>query len=261
MKKLGISLGGGGAKGVSHLAFLKVLDELELTPSIISGTSIGAVAGAFYASGMSGEEIHEKIKGLKFLGLFKFMDLFKFKQSGIFSGDGVEKYLEENLKVKYFEDLQIPLKIVAADFWERKQIVFSKGPLIPALRASISMPGVFSPVKIGKRILIDGSVVNPLPFDIIREECDFVAAIDVSGEKTPKSDNNFAGVIGTLLNTFQIMQTSITAEKIRRNPPEIYIKPRLENFRVLDFDKSEEILLSVSEDVLEFQEKLIEKMF
>lgn len=261
MKKLGLSLGGGGAKGLSHIAFLKVLDELELKPSIISGTSIGAVAGAFYASGMSGEEIHEKIRGLKFMGLLKFMDLFGFRQSGIFSGKGVEKYLEENLPVKYFEDLQIPLKIVAADFWERKPIVFSKGALIPAIRSSVSMPGVFSPVEIGKRVFIDGSVVNPLPFDVIRHDCDVLAAIDVSGEKTPKNDKNFPGLIGTVLNTFQIMQSSIVCEKIRRNPPDIYIKPRLENFRVLEFDKYEEILLSVSDDALEFREKLIGKIY
>ncbi|MGE4519341.1 MAG: patatin-like phospholipase family protein [Desulfobacteraceae bacterium] len=261
MKKIGLSLGGGGAKGLSHIAFLKVLDELDVKPSIISGTSIGAVAGAFYASGMSGDEIHEKIKGLKFLGLLKFMDLFGFRQSGIFSGKGVEKYLEENLSVKYFEDLKIPLKIVAADFWERKQIVFSKGALIPAIRSSVSMPGIFSPVEIGRRVFIDGSVVNPLPFDVIRHDCDVVAAIDVSGEKTPKNDKNFPGIVGTVLNTFQIMQSSIVAEKIRRNPPDIYIKPRLENFKVLEFDKYEEILLSVSESADEFRRMIEETIF
>jgi NTE family protein len=253
MKKLGLTLGGGGAKGLSHLAFLKVLDELELKPHIISGTSIGGMIGAFYASGVTASEMHRKISELGFLGLLKFARISGFRQSGVLSSKGIEKYLEQNLPARYFEDLEIPLKIVSADFWNRKQIVFSRGALIPAIISSISMPGVFPPVEINSRMFIDGSAVNPLPFDIIKNDCDVVAAIDVSGEKTPVNDKNIPGIIGTILNTFQIMQSAIVYEKTQRFMPDIYIKPRLENFRVLEFDKYEEILSSVSEDVSIFR--------
>lgn len=260
MKNLGLTLGGGGAKGLAHIGFLKVLDELHVEPVIISGTSIGAVIGAFYAAGLSGMTIHEKISRLGLLGLIKFMNFSGFRQSGLFSGKGVEKYLETHLPVKTFEQLHIPLKIVATDFWERKPVIFTKGDLIPAIRASISMPGVFSPVEINNTVYIDGGAVNPLPFDIIRKDCDVVAAIDVSGEKTPPQDKNFPGTIGTLLNTFQVMQSAIVQEKVKRFCPEIYIKPKLENFRVLEFNKFDDILNSVSEDVSCFRGSIIKKI-
>lgn len=259
MKKLGLSLGGGGAKGLSHIAFLKVFDELHIKPAIISGTSIGAIIGAFYAGGMSGVKLHEKLGNIGLLGLLKFINPSGFKKSGFFSGKGIESFLEENLPVKRFEDLKIPLKIVATDFWDRKEIVFESGDLIPAIRASISMPGVFSPVEKEGRIMIDGSAVNPLPFDLIENLCEFVVAIDVSGEKTPPEDANLPGTISSVFNTFQIMQTAILKAKLSCYEPDIYIKPRLENIRVLEFDKYREIIKSVSEDCSSLRSQLIQK--
>ena len=259
MKKLGLTLGGGGAKGLAHIAFLKVLDELYIKPSVISGTSIGAIIGAFYASGLSGAKLHEKLSEIGLIGLLKFINLSGFRKSGLFSGKGIEKFLKDNLPVTRFEDLKIPLRIVATDFWERKEVVFSKGNLITAIRASISMPGVFSPAVINDRIMIDGSAVNPLPFDLLEKDSDFIVAIDVSGEKTPDEDTRLPGTIGTVFNTFQIMQSAIVSEKIARVPPDIYIKPRLENFRVLEFDKYQEIIGSVAGDTSILRSELIKK--
>lgn len=257
MKRLGLTLGGGGAKGLAHIPFLRVLDELQVKPEIISGTSIGAVIGAFYACGFSGEEIHEKIYDIGLIGMIRFINLSGLGQSGLFTGKGVENFLHENLPVKRFEDLKIPLKVVATDFWERKEVVFEKGELVPALRASISMPGVFSPVEMADKVFIDGSAVNPLPFDLIKNDCDILAAIDVSGEKIPKEDSQLPGIIGTVLNTFQIMQSAIVHEKTQRIKPDIYINPRLENFRVLEFDKYEDIISSVKVDVAGFRSGVI----
>ena len=257
MKKIGVSLGGGGAKGFAHIPFLKVFDELDIRPHIISGTSIGAILGAFYASGLSGVEIHEKLMDIGFLDFLKLVDFTGLRQSGLIKGRGVEKFLEKHLPVKRFEDLKIPMKIVATDFWERKEMIFSKGDLIPAIRASISMPGIFSPFELDDRIYIDGGAVNPLPFDIITEDCDIVIAIDVSGERIPNDDTNFPGFINTVLNTFQIMQSSIVSGKISKYIPHIYMKPRLENFKVLEFDKFEYIIESVVDDAAIFKSRLI----
>jgi NTE family protein len=245
---IGLALGGGGAKGLCHIAFIKALDELGVRPKIISGTSIGAVIGAFYASGMTGREMESVLETLDLGDVNKLFDFSLFTHSAVLKGEGVETFLSENLPVKRFEELEIPLKIVSTDYWQRQQVIFDSGDLVMAIRASLSVPGLFSPVKHKGRLLIDGGAVNPLPYDLIREQCSYLIAVDVSGKKTAP-DGDDPSILDVLLSTFQIMQASIVDSKRSQVKVDLYLKPELENVRILEFHRYKEIIKSVDHEV------------
>jgi NTE family protein len=252
--KIGLALGGGGAKGLAHIQMLQVLDELKLRPHRIAGTSIGAVMGALYASGMSGREIEQLVDRLTvskdeswWSALFeedvgRWWDIIEIQlgRGGLVDTLGLASFLREFIPVTQFEDLLIPLKVVAADFWSRKQVIFDSNNLFPAIQASIAIPGVFSPVHYKGQVLVDGGLVNPLPYDLLFNDCEVVIAIDVLGNRTPVSDEEPSYFENTF-NTFQIMQASIVREKMKCQPPHIYIRPDLNNIRVLDFHRFEKI--------------------
>ncbi len=256
MKRIGLTLGSGGARGLCHIAFLQALDDMGIKPSIISGTSIGAIIGAFYASGLSGKKIKMILEQVKFRDINKMVDFSIRKNSAMLKGDGIESFFYRHIPVRFFSELEIPLKIVATDFWQRQEIVLDSGDLIFAMRASMSLPLIFKPVKIGNTVLMDGGMVNPLPYDIIRDHCDILIAIDVSGEKTPREHIIIPKMLESIMSSFQIMQASIVQNKMKSLKPDIYIKPLLRNIRVLNFDKHEEIISGVTDDVQRFQIEL-----
>lgn len=252
--KIGLALGGGGARGLAHIPMLQVLDQLGVRPHRIAGTSIGAVIGALYASGMSGQEIRDLVDRLTvstdeswLSALFKedvghwwnFIEL-QFGRGGMIDTGAFAAFIGDTMGVSRFEDLEIPLKVVATDFWHSTQVVFDSGELLPALRASIAIPGLFSPVHYKGHVLVDGGLANPVPYDLLFDECEVVVAIDVSGRRSPSSDDG-PSYFETIFNTMQIMQGSIVREKIRYRPPQIYIHPELDNVRVLDFNRVDEI--------------------
>jgi NTE family protein len=257
MKRVGLALGGGGAKGLSHIAFLKALDELKVQPAIIAGTSIGAVIGGLYAAGVSGASLEQLLENMGFKELSKIvLDFSILSKSAIFTGKRVEEFLARQLPSHTLEEVDIPLKIVATDFWNRREVVFERGSLITAIRASMAMPAVFEPVILNDKVLIDGGAVNPLPYDLIRKECDLTIAIDVSGEKIYAPEDPVPNMLESLLSTFQIMQASIVETKKRLSPPDIYVKPALTNIRVLDFYRYREILAAVQSEVQGFKKTL-----
>ena len=135
MKRIGLALGAGGAKGISHIAFLQALDELGLRPAVIAGTSIGAVIGGFYAAGVSGDRLEQLLKGIGFRDLYKIvLDFSILSNSAIFKGKGVEDFLSREIQARTFDEVEIPLKVVATNFWDRRQVVFESGSLINAIR-------------------------------------------------------------------------------------------------------------------------------
>ncbi|MBW1917519.1 MAG: patatin-like phospholipase family protein [Deltaproteobacteria bacterium] len=254
--RLGLALGAGGAKGLCHIAFLKVLDEMGVKPHVIAGTSIGAIIGSFYAAGLSGTELEEELRKIGLKDLSKVaLDFSLFNYSAILKGKWLEEFLKLALPVQTFEELQIPLKVVATDFWKRKEVVFDSGDLIGAVRASSAMPFVFEPVVLEGAVLIDGGAVNPLPYDLVQSECEFTIAIDASGTKD-QPNGLVPNMLENVLSTFQIMQASIVAAKMKAGPPDLYAKSGLRNIRSLDFYRYKEILSGVEEDVHQFREKL-----
>lgn len=254
MKTIGLALGGGGAKGLAHIPMLEVLDDLGLRPHRITGTSIGAIIGALYASGISGTRIREGVarmvlsKGDGFrealkkkdvLKWFEFLDL-DFRRGGVFKGDRFIEFLYESMGAATFEELEIPLQLVATDFWTSEQVVICQGDLLSAVKASMGLPGVFTPVEREGRVLIDGGAVNPVPHDLLLEDCDVTLAIDVMGYRRP-GKHTIPNMVDAVLGTFDIMQNSIIAGKNRRCPPDIYIRPDIQGVDMLEFYKADRI--------------------
>ena len=258
MKRIGVALGAGGAKGLSHIAFLQALDELGVRPAVIAGTSIGAVIGGFYAAGVSGDRLAQLVKDIGFRDLYKIvLDFSILSQSAIFTGKAAWKIFSPGrFRPALSKNFEIPLKVVATNFWDRRPVVFDRGNLITAIRASMAMPAIFEPILLNDTVLIDGGAVNPLPYDLIREECDLTIAIDVSGEKTYAPGSPIPNMVESILSTFQIMQASIVEAKKELSPPDIYVKPALTNIRVLDFYRYKEILAGVQDEVQGFKETL-----
>jgi len=272
MKKIGLALGSGGARGLAHILMFEVFEELGIKPSIISGSSIGAIMGASFASGTTSKEIREVVDDLIFHKNSKFWELHKkaditkmfnfvdfgFRAGGIIKGEKLFKILQEEIKAKKFEDLQIPLKIVATDFWKKKEIIMDKGDLHKAVIASFSLPGIFPPVKCKNTLLIDGGLVNPLPYDIIKDECDITVAIDVSANKS-KSDGVFPPSYEVLFSAFQIMQNSIVQEKLKFARPDILIRTDIKDIRIHEFLKAETIF-EKSQKAKSYLKRKLEKL-
>lgn len=248
---IGISFGAGGARGIAHLLMIEALDELGLRPSVISGSSIGAVVGAFYAAGFSSKEMREILNQLinpKSDSVFDFLlksDIVKmftmfdpqFIKSGFIKGEKFQNYMKSHLQISRFEELKIPLKVVATDYWKKEAVIFEKGDLIQPIKASYSLPGLFTPVKIKNRILIDGGAVNPLPFDIIKDNCDITIAIDVTAFKA-QNESEIPPTFDSVFTTYQTMQNSIIKERLKFLRPDIYIRPEIFDVRVFDFVKA-----------------------
>lgn len=254
MKKIGIAFGAGGARGIAHLIMIEALEELGVKPSIISGSSIGAVVGAFYAAGFTSKEMREILDQLvnpksdsvfdfwRKSDIVKLLTMFdpQFIKSGFIKGEKFQKYMKTHLKVSYFEDLKIPLKIVTTDYWKKEEVIFDKGELIQPIKASYSLPGLFTPVKIKNKILIDGGAVNPLPFDLLLNKCDITIAIDVTAVKA-QNNNEIPPTFDSVFTTYQTMQNSIIKERLKFLKPDIYIKPEIYDVRVFDFAKVDSI--------------------
>ena len=199
-KSFALALGGGGARGLAHIAVLEALDEMGRKPVAIAGTSIGSLIGAAYAAGMSGKQIRRFVIRLAHNRAEVFRRLIATRAgtfANLFSlGFGsatlvdAEKFCRQFLPddvPEDFDELEIPLTIVATDLYRRQQAVFSSGALRPALAASIALPTVMRPVIVNDRILIDGGATNPLPFDHLRALADIVVAVDISGEPAERA--------------------------------------------------------------------------
>ena len=253
--KLGLALGGGGAKGLAHIPLLEVLDDLGVVPDRIAGTSIGAVIGALRASGLTGRQIRELVrqtavrpsrqtlreawKKKQAPPWVRFFDV-DFSRKALFRGDRFIEFLYEAMGAASFEELHIPLKIVATDFWSGDAVILQSGPLLPAVKASMGLPGVFTPVTLNGRVLIDGGGCNPVPYDLLQGECDTVVAVDVLGDPGP-AKRTVPGPFTSVLRMFDVMQNSIVREKLKRQPPDVYLRPELAGIHLLDFLKADRI--------------------
>jgi len=252
--RIGLALGAGGARGLAHIPIVELLDELGVRPARLAGSSMGAVIGLLYAAGRSGAQIKQLIddfvvresespfEALSRFENFRWMEFLDpdLGNGGLLSGGKFVTYIQQAIQCSRFEELEIPLKIVAADFWNRTQVVFEQGDLAPALQASIAIPGLFTPVIHEGRALVDGSAVNPVPYDLLQDDCDLTIAVDVQGAWTP-SDDLRPSLFDAAMGASLLMQEAIVRERLQHRPPTIYVKPRLRDIRVLDFDKADTI--------------------
>lgn len=164
---VGLVLGAGGARGLAHIGVIRILEREGITVDVVAGSSMGALVAAAWASGRSADELEQlamQVKGMRmFLKLLNPM----FPGAGIIRGLSVYRFLDSVMNGLTFEDTMIPVKIVACDLHTMEEVIFERGKLIDAIRASISIPGIFRPVKYRGRSLIDGGLASPVPVDVM----------------------------------------------------------------------------------------------
>jgi NTE family protein len=139
-----------------------------------------------------------------------------------------------------FEELEIPLIVVAADFWEASEVVFKEGELLPAIKASIAVPGIFAPVSLVDKVLVDGGVVNQVPYDHVIDRCGLIVAVDVVRTRVP-GKSEVPSALESILGAFDIMQTTALAQKMKQHKPDIYIRAEIREVRLLHFHKVEDV--------------------
>lgn len=244
--KVGVALGGGGVRGLAHIQALQVIDACGIKPVAIAGTSMGAIIGALYASGMSGQLMRDMLaehiiqKNDQFSDIYrkkdalvKWMKIFKptTAKSGMMQADGFMRYLLDDFKTESFEELQIPFQAVATDFYRCKPYIFNSGSLRTAIHASMSIPGVFVPVEHDGCILVDGGLTNQVPYDILPDDCDITIAVDV-GPDWSSDKMEPPNAIEAVLGMFDLVIDRTTESKLKAHPPTIYLRPQLKGVQV-----------------------------
>jgi len=248
--RIGLALGGGAAQGFAHIAVLEALDEMGLRPAGISATSMGAVIGASYASGMSGAEIRAYATGVfgnrsQFLSRLWNVRPRRLKDVEIGIGQYdlervLKAFLPETLPAD-FDGLHISFKAVATDYYAGEAAVLSEGPLIRSVAASAAVPMLFRPVVVDGRVMVDGGLTNPVPFDVL-EGMDIVIAADVVTEPVGRSDRVPGGLESLFGSASLLMRSLLMARLDGRRPPDLMIRLPTEAFHVLDFTKAVAII-------------------
>jgi NTE family protein len=256
--RIALALGGGGARGLAHVPVLEAFDELGVKPCHIAGTSIGALIGVGFAAGMSGAEIREHIvevigDGSAVLNTLwglrpkTFTDLLQgglFRRAPLDPAALVAAVLPAALPAR-FEQLALPLSVIATDFYGHKEVVFGTGELRPAIAASIALPMLFRPVVIDDKVLIDGGAVAPLPFDHVGE-ADITVAVDVMGGPQPREDRVTPTGAEAMFGAMQLLMQAIVREKLKTRRPDVLIAPEVNRFRLLDFFRARQVLEAAS---------------
>ncbi|MBI5632786.1 MAG: patatin-like phospholipase family protein [Nitrospirae bacterium] len=269
--KIGLVLGGGGAKGAAHIGVLKVLEEQKIPVDYIAGTSMGAIVGALYASGLSASELEKVVTTIDWKDVFsgdparQDIDFRRKREdytilSGLALGvkDGklvmpkglikdqkvnvlFEMLMLHTSDVKNFDKLPVPFRAVAADLETGEMVVLKDGSLADAARASMSVPGAFPPIELGGRFLIDGGMVRNVPVDIVRQMgADIIICVDVGKPLLTRKD--LGGPVSIMNQMLDIMIRQNVEEQIRTlGPKDVYIKPTLGKLDSGDFDKAAEI--------------------
>lgn len=252
--RIGLALGGGGARGIAHIAMLEVFDELGIRPAMIAGSSMGALVGAIYAAGMPAAEIRAHVGrlltnrvdfvrhvfGKRQTRITELVSMAGLSQLHLEGRKLVELALPDQLPQR-IEETRIPLKVIAADYENMEEVVFTQGPIAEAVGASIAIPGVIAAPRINGRILVDGGIVNPVPFNHVSEGMDLVVAVDVTGRPRPVANGRVGNpelAIGSLL----IMFNKLAEMRRAANPPDIYVRPDVNGFGTGDFFRAPDIL-------------------
>ncbi len=272
--KVGLALGSGGAKGLSHIGVIKVLEEYGIKPDIISGTSIGAIIGAMYSYGLSIKEIEkialsiDKKKQKEVLSM-------KPSLSGLISQEKIFDFYYNIFGKSKIEELKTQFLCIATDIQTGEEVILNRGELTKAVVSSASIPIIFPPVKYKNRYLVDGGLVNPIPIKpLLNSGVDFIIAVDVTKplkkrfiekSKEKKEDNVFSKIanlfsslydkgfndapnlLNVFLNSIDIMEEQIVKKTLSLFPPDILITPDIKDFNTFDFFRAREIILKGEE--------------
>jgi len=234
---ISLALGGGFARGIAHIGVLKVLAEENIPIHSIAGTSVGALVGAAYCSGLSVEELEQIASQVR----FKHFARWTLSRYGFASNQRMIGFLNSVLKVKNFEELQIPLAVAATDFSTGEGVVFRSGPLIDPVRASCAYPGMFLPVKIDGRLLIDGMLAHAVPTRPLRDaSADRVLAVSLKARWTgSEGPRHLFDVIGQCFAIAQEMNCTLW-----RSAADLVVEPDVTEYKYDDFEHSADLIRS-----------------
>jgi len=248
--KVGLALGGGAARGLAHIGVLEVLERERIPIDMIAGTSFGGLVGAFHARGQDSSVMREMAVKLNLVKMLSLADL-ALPRSGLFGGKAVINMLQKMMgKDIKFDELPIPLALVATDIITGEEVVIDRGSVLEGVRASISIPGIFTVAKWQNRYLVDGGLVNPVPVSVLKDMgADFTIAVNVmpdvgasvrhskkEDKKEWKEPNIFNVLLQSLyIGTYVIAKASIEGADIAINPDTAHINPA-------DFHHAEECI-------------------
>jgi NTE family protein len=268
-----LALGAGGARGLAHILALEALDELGVKPSLIVGSSMGAIIGAAYAAGVPGKALRahalaafsqrpavlSKLLTARVGRLTQLINRFGLGNPVLLDGERLLDLFWPAAVPDRFEDLAIPFVAIATDFHLRSEVALASGPLTPAVGASMAIPGLVRPVRIGERALIDGGAVNPLPFDHAGRGGDIVIAVDVCGAGS-SAEGRIPEPVEAMFGASQIMMAAMVQRMLERGPPDLLLRPAVGAFAGLNFFKAADIL-KASEPIKDDIKRLLEATF
>ena len=236
MKKLALVLGGGACKGYAHIGVLKVLEQNNIKPDLIVGTSMGAVIGGVYASGKGVDYIMEISKQLTRKKLMDFNIINAIFTTGIMSGKKLKKVLTQELGILTHDELEIPFIATATDILDGQLVILKQGSVVENILASAAIPGVYPVVQKNNQILCDGGLLNNVPDDIAREiAADYVVmAVDVIADYAKQVENSKVKIMGLTINALTLMQTQIT--KLKGNNSDLRINISQPDVGQMSFD-------------------------
>ena len=278
---IALALGGGMARGFAHIGVLKVLNQNNIYPSIVAGTSIGALVGGAYLTGKL-DELEDWARSLNRFKVFSYLD-FRVRSAGLIGGNKLEKVMKEHFEGVDIESLPHPFIAIASDLITGHEVWLRKGNLIDAMKASFALPGVFPPVERNHRHLVDGALVNPVPVSVCQAlgarltiavdlhadligkaakpgtNFQTVAGFDVFDEKdVPKEEQkrfssgfakrlfrreeNNPSLFGVMMSALGIIQDRITRSRLAGDPPDVHIKPRIGHVGMLEFERADELI-------------------
>ncbi len=235
--KIGLALGGGFARGLAHIGVLRVLREEGIPIDYIAGTSVGSIVGASYCSGISPREMQE------IAGIVRFKDFARWSLNkfGFCTNDRMSSFLCKIVKCKTFEELHTPLAVVATDFITGEPVVFRSGPIVEAVRASCAYPGMFTPVKVNGRLLVDGMLSHAVPTTPLREMgADRVLAVYLSAHWV--NLNGPRHVFDIIGQCFSIAQAKMSS--LWKRDADLVIEPNVDGFAYDGFDRCRDLIRS-----------------
>lgn len=225
--RIGLALGGGAARGFSHIGVIQVLEENGIKVDLVAGTSAGSLVASLYASGKTGKEMQALAEGMDEGAITD----WSFPLRGLIRGEALARFIRDKTGGKGIEQMALPLGIVATDLSDGSSILFRSGDTGTAVRASSAVPAVFQPVKIGSREYVDGGLVSPVPVRFAREMgAQLIIAVDIT---SPPQKDSPGDAFRMLLQTFSIMGRSINTFELR--DADVVIRPNLDGVGSADF--------------------------
>ena len=235
-KKVGLALGGGGARGYAHIGVLKILLRAGIPIDCIAGTSMGAIVAAAYAAGMPIEELENLVLQLRRKRVIARLADVSISLRGLVEGKRLRAALTDQMGLeKTFDQLRLPVAIVATELAYRRQVILKSGSVIDAAMASSAFPGVLPPVEIDGRLLCDGGMINNVPTDAARGlGAEVLIAVDVMpaiGLETPVAlpPSGLLGLTQRIEQSFWIMSAALTEARLKESPPDLLLRPPVPN--------------------------------